>query len=113
MEEAIRKAVTVMEAAGAASIERLTFAVAPDGHATPEAVATLFSALSVGTPAEGAELAFQALEQQYGCWACGHTFSSSQEVPECPTCHCASVAQLPSSDVVLRYVDVPDDVRKD
>ncbi|HUZ78352.1 MAG TPA: hydrogenase maturation nickel metallochaperone HypA [Chloroflexota bacterium] len=108
VEEAIRRAVTVMELAGASSIDGLTFALAPGGHVTPEAVETLFGALSAGTPAERARLEFELLEQQYGCWACGRTFTLSQAAAACPACGSAALKALPGSDLVLRYVDLPE-----
>jgi hydrogenase nickel incorporation protein HypA/HybF len=108
VEGAILKAVAVMDAAGASSVERLTFAIAPGGHVTPQGVQTLFSALSVGTPAQGAELAFEMLDQQFGCWGCGHTFTSSEGDQLCPSCGGSSVKPLPAGDLVLKFVDVAD-----
>lgn len=108
VEEAVQKAVSVMRAAGAASIERLTFAIAPGGHVTPEAVETLFSALSSGTPAEGAQVGFETADCECGCWSCGGTFSASDVPSTCPVCGSDSVSRFPTADLVLRYVDVAD-----
>ncbi len=106
VEGAIQKAVAVMDAAGASGIERLTFAIAPGGHVSPDAVETLFSALSVGTPAQGAELSFESLDQEFGCWGCGHTFTSANGDPACPSCGSSSVKALPAGDLVLKFDDV-------
>jgi Zn finger protein HypA/HybF involved in hydrogenase expression len=51
---AIAQAVEVARRAGATRVERLTFAIAPDGHVTREAVQTLVEALAHGTLIEGA-----------------------------------------------------------
>ena len=109
VEEAIRTAVNAMEAAGAASIERLTLALAPGGHVTPDAVETLFLALSVGTPAEGAVLAFEDLEVEEVCWHCGHQHHGTVPAERCAACGSAAISRLPSVELVLRYVDLPDD----
>ena len=106
VEGAIRTAVSVMQAAGASSIERMTFAIAPGGHISPEAVETLFSSLSAGTPANGAQLAFEALDQEFGCWECGHTFTASEREPVCSACGGRAVKPLLASELVLKFVDV-------
>jgi hydrogenase nickel incorporation protein HypA/HybF len=105
---AVQTAIDVMRAAGADSVERVTFAIAPGGHVTEGAIATLFAALSVGTPVEGAQIAFEAMEGQYGCWACGQQFRAAEQPQACPTCGASSVSRFASPDVVLRYVDVPE-----
>jgi hydrogenase nickel incorporation protein HypA/HybF len=106
VENAIKKAISVMETAGATSIERLTFGVAQGGHVTSETIETLFFVLSAGTPAESARLEFEALDTEYGCWACGRTFNADDDPAGCPSCGSAAVKALPGSDLVLRYVDV-------
>ena len=110
VESAIRRATAVMEAAGASSIEGLTFAVAPGGHVTPEAIETLFLALSAGTPAAGARLEFEPLEMEYGCWQCGNKFTAHRQVEACSVCGSGSVSAFPAQDLVLKYVDLPPSV---
>jgi Zn finger protein HypA/HybF involved in hydrogenase expression len=56
---AIEQAVAVARQAGARRVEQLTFALAPDGHVTPEAVVTLVEALGRGTLVEGARVAVE------------------------------------------------------
>jgi Zn finger protein HypA/HybF involved in hydrogenase expression len=51
---AIAHAIEVARQAGATRVDRLTFAVAPAGHVTREAVQTLVVALARGTLIEGA-----------------------------------------------------------
>ena len=51
---AIAHAIDVAREAGAIRVERLTFAINPDGHVTPAAVQTLVAVLARGTPIEGA-----------------------------------------------------------
>ena len=57
---AVAQAVEAAERAGARRIEQLTFAIAPGGHVTPEAVETLVAVLGRGTLVEGAEIAFES-----------------------------------------------------
>lgn len=51
---ALEHAIEVARQAGATRVERLRFAIAPDGHVTPEAVQTLVAVLARGTLVEGA-----------------------------------------------------------
>lgn len=51
---ALDHAIQIARQAGATRVERLTFAIAPDGHVTREAVATLVEVLARGTLIEGA-----------------------------------------------------------
>jgi len=107
VEEAIRTAVATAQTSGSTKIDRLTFAIAPGGHVTADAVASLFEALSVGTLAQGAEVAFEDQDGEYGCWSCGHTFAVRTDPGVCPACHGTAISRLDTPDLVLRYVDVP------
>ena len=51
---ALEHALEVARRAGATHVDRLTFAIAPDGHVTREAVQTLVAVLARGTLIEGA-----------------------------------------------------------
>ena len=51
---ALAHALEVARQAGATRVDRLTFAIAADGHVTREAVQTLVAALARGTMIEGA-----------------------------------------------------------
>ncbi len=107
VQQAIDSAVRAAKDAGAGSIEQLTFAITPGGHVTPEVVETLFAALSAGTPAAGAALAFEQQPGTVRCWSCGETFELSEAGSEaCPSCGSESHDHPQGPELVLRYVDV-------
>ncbi|MBV8084359.1 MAG: hydrogenase maturation nickel metallochaperone HypA, partial [Chloroflexi bacterium] len=109
VEQAIKSAIEVAEAAKADAIDRLTFGISQGGHITPEAIEMLFQALSDGTPAEGAEVAFEPLQAEYGCWCCGQKFPSADSPEICPVCHGSQFSRLADPELVLKYVDVRTD----
>ncbi|HLZ26863.1 MAG TPA: hydrogenase/urease maturation nickel metallochaperone HypA [Chloroflexota bacterium] len=63
---AIAAAVAAAQRAGAQRVERLTFALAPTGHVTREAVETLVAALAAGTLVEGAAVDFEPQPNAHG-----------------------------------------------
>jgi Zn finger protein HypA/HybF involved in hydrogenase expression len=63
---AIAQAVTVANRAGATRVTGLSFAVASDGHITPEAIETLVAALGQGTLIEGAQVTVKVVPQPSG-----------------------------------------------
>ena len=63
---AITAAVEAAQRAGAHRVERLTFALAPTGHVTREAVETLVAALAAGTLVEGAAVDFESHASEPG-----------------------------------------------
>ncbi|MBI4493905.1 MAG: hydrogenase maturation nickel metallochaperone HypA [Chloroflexi bacterium] len=104
--EALRRAARVAEQAGARRIERVTFALAPGGHATPEAVETLFALMSPGTMAEGAELAIEWQEVAEHCWECGTSYLSTRDRGTCPSCDQQGIPQAVAPDLVLTRIEV-------
>ncbi|MBI3976750.1 MAG: hydrogenase maturation nickel metallochaperone HypA [Chloroflexi bacterium] len=106
MAEALRRAAQTAEQVGAQRIERLTFAIAPGGHVTPEAVQTLFGLMSPGTPAEGAELAVEWQEIPQHCWECGTPYLSTKTQATCPSCGQAGTPTTAAPELVLRSIDV-------
>jgi hydrogenase nickel incorporation protein HypA/HybF len=108
VEEAIEMARTVARTSQASKIERLTFAISAGGHVTPEAVQTVFESLSLGTEAEGAELAFETQQAQSLCLNCARTISSGTS-DSCPACGSKAVRRLPTPELSLKYVDLPEE----
>ena len=112
MEEAIEQAVRVATDAGAARIQRLTCHIRPGGHVTRDVIDTLFTALSRGTLAEGAELDIATQElTDYLCWSCGSTFSSdsrSEQEAACPACGSLNLTAAQAPDLTLVSIDVPE-----
>lgn len=59
---AVTQAIDAARRAGAVRVERLTFALSPGSHVTPDAVETLVAIVGRGTLVEGASLAFERVE---------------------------------------------------
>jgi|GEM_PF-3383196 len=57
MQDCLEQALTTAREAGARRIIQVGFAVAEGSHLTPETIRSLFAAFSIGTSAEGAEVA--------------------------------------------------------
>ena len=106
--DALKRAIETAEQSGAGRIERVTFAVRPDGHATPEIVTTLFGSLSTGTIAEGALVEIERLDASMLCFACGTVFTTTSEDATCPDCGSPGVATDDTPDLTLVSIDVAD-----
>lgn len=106
MVDALRRAQEVAQQAGAHRIERLTFAIVPGGHVTPDVVETLFAALSPGTLAAGAALSFERRAGQFFCSGCGTAYQTHEDDPRCPSCGAQGVLDHDVDDLVLVSVDV-------
>ncbi len=106
MTDAISRAISAAESAGAQRIEGLTFKYDPTGHVTPEIVETLFLAMSNGTLAQGARLVVEPQQVTLHCIACGQGFLAMDSNTACPAC---GRAGMPASDVpelVLESIDI-------
>lgn len=106
MAEALRRAAQAAEQAGAPRIERVTFAILPGGHVTADALQTLFTLMSPGTKAEGAELAVEWQEVQQYCWNCQASYRSSSGEAACPSCGEQGTPEAPAPELVLRSIEV-------
>jgi hydrogenase nickel incorporation protein HypA/HybF len=104
--DAIQQAVISAERAGARQIERLTFAVAPGGHVTPEIVQTLFGALSSGTIAEGASLDFEPRSLRLVCFSCATTYDAPAVDACCPECGAAGMLDADVPELSLVSIDI-------
>jgi hydrogenase nickel incorporation protein HypA/HybF len=71
IQDALDQAADAARRAGASRIEQVNFAIADEGHQTAEIVREMFSALSVGTIAEGAQVAVEVTLAGWRCIACG------------------------------------------
>lgn len=108
MSDALRRASAVAAQAGAHRIQRLTFAITPGSHVTPEIVETLFTVLSAGTPAEGAEVTIECQPARLTCLHCATGFEAETVDALCPTCGGPAMANAEEHDLVLVSIDVHD-----
>lgn len=104
MSDALKHACRVADGAGSRRIERVTFAISDGGHVTDEIVETLFTVLSVGTVAEGAELAIEHWPARRLCLACSDTYQT--ESGTCPNCGEVGMVDAGAEDLVLVSIDV-------
>lgn len=104
MTEALKHACQVADGAGSRRIAGITFAIADGGHVTEEIVETLFTVLSVGTAAEGAELAIEHWPSRRLCLSCGSSYQSDDGT--CPSCGAVGMVDGEEQDLVLVSIDV-------
>ncbi|HUY98961.1 MAG TPA: hydrogenase/urease maturation nickel metallochaperone HypA [Thermomicrobiaceae bacterium] len=104
MSEALKHACRVADGAGSRHIERVTFAIADGGHVTEEIVETLFTVLSVGTVAEGADLAIEHWPARRLCLSCSRSYQSDDGA--CPGCGAVGMVESEVEDLVLVSIDV-------
>jgi Zn finger protein HypA/HybF involved in hydrogenase expression len=103
--EALAMAIGTARRAGAGRIDELTFGLVQGGEVTPETVRALVAALSVGTLAERARLAFEWLARLGLCARCGTAFPIADETG-CPFCGGAALPDSSGTDLVLLSMDV-------
>jgi Zn finger protein HypA/HybF involved in hydrogenase expression len=106
--DALQIAIATATSAGARQIERLTFRLCRGGHVTEDGLTTLVAALSVGTPAEGAEIAIIWREIDWACVSCGHAFPAGGD-PTCPRCGEIALATDRAPELSLWSIDIPTD----
>jgi len=106
--EALNQAIDVAVKTGALRIERLNFAVADDGHVTPEAVVTLCAMLSRDTIAAGADISVRVRDATFYCRRCAAKYPGGENGPTCPRCGAVGSADGNEPELVLESVDVVD-----
>jgi hydrogenase nickel incorporation protein HypA/HybF len=105
---ALIEAVATAERAGGRRIERLTFALAPGGHVTPENVKTLVPVLAAGTLAEGAAIVVEHGTASLQCLSCGRIYESAAADGACPACGGTGLATGELAEIALVSIDVVD-----
>ena len=80
--------IETMQRAGGERITSVHLLLGASGHLSEEAVHQHFAVLSVGTPAENAELVISWVPAEYQCFSCGKRFDVVEvtEPVSCPEC---------------------------
>ena len=85
---AVSTIIETMHRAGGERITSVHLLLGASGHLTEESARQHFAMLSVGTPAEGAELVISWVPAEYQCFSCGKRFDVVEvtEPVSCPDC---------------------------
>ena len=107
MAEALEVAIGAARDAGATRIQRLTFALPPGGHVTPDTLEALVLVMSRGTLAEGAAVSVELLPAERRCVVCGRVSGDSQELADsCAACGGPLVERGDVPELALASIDV-------
>jgi hydrogenase nickel incorporation protein HypA/HybF len=105
--EALEVAIGAARQAGARRIQRLTFALPPGGHVTPDTLEALVLVMSRGTLAEGAAISVELLASERRCVVCGQVSGASEElVDSCLACGGPLVERGDVPELALASIDV-------
>lgn len=87
---------------GAVRITRINLAFGREAGVVPDCVRHYFDVLKVGTPAEGAELAFREVPLVLRCPRCGREFGEIED-----SCDCNAGAEVISGrEMVVESIEV-------
>ncbi len=87
MQQALSLALEQATQARAARIHAIRLRVGALSGVVPDALQFAFSALTPGTPAEGAALTIEEVPARFWCPDCGREFPVNDRLGECPDCH--------------------------
>ena len=102
--ELVRQLEAVAAANGMVRIEKVLVTAGALRAIVPEAFELAFSAVSVGTCAEGALLDLQTVAPRALCRRCGGSFPVSIDMFICPDCNLADVELIEGNDIILTSV---------
>ena len=102
--ELVSQLEAVAAANGMSRIEKVLVTAGALRAIVPEAFELAFSAVSVGTCAEGALLDLQTVTPRARCRRCGGSFPVSIDMFICPDCNQADVELIEGNDIILTSV---------
>ena len=72
----------------------------------PELMAFIFSSISRGTPAEGANLSVMIVPAAFRCYECGRTWTTTEDAEfQCPYCAGRNVDLLSGLEMAIDYLE--------
>lgn len=100
--------ITLKQAAQASRqrVVRINLLVGPMCDESEDSIRFHWDVLAKGTPAENAELHFEADPGSVQCLACGHVFEPTEERFSCPVCSSDRLHLLEGDEVRLESIEV-------
>ncbi|MBA7696869.1 Hydrogenase maturation factor HypA [subsurface metagenome] len=92
--------------ASAGKITRINLVVGELSGIVSECVQFYFDAISKGTIASGAELAFETKPTQVRCRKCDNVFTPSDQNWDCPECHEAGIEIVSGRECYMESIEV-------
>ncbi len=86
MQHALHLALTQAQEARATRVHVIRLRVGALSGVVPDALEFAFETLSLGTPAEGAQLAIEHVPARFWCATCAREFEAEDMIAECPDC---------------------------
>lgn len=94
------------ERAGAGRITRINLVIGELSGIVDDCVQFYFDFVSKGTPAEGAQLAFERLPAWLSCRACGHEFALRNGDWTCPVCQALGGEFIAGRECYMESIEV-------
>ena len=105
-ESIVEIAVETAKREGAGRVKRLFVDVGTLSHVEPEALLFCFSAIAVGTLAEGAELEINRVPGKGWCLDCEKTVPLAEAFVPCPDCGGCRVQRTGGDDLKVREIEI-------
>ncbi len=106
MQSAIALAVEQTETQGLSTIHKISLNVGELSGVVPEALEFAFEFVSVGTPAEGAQLTLKTVSTLCYCCHCRREFHPMSWIYKCPYCHRLSSDIREGKDLELVSLEI-------
>ncbi len=94
------------ERAGARKIRRINLVVGALSGIVDDSVQFYFDFVSQGTPAEGAQLAFERTPARFRCRACGQEYEFQDDHWTCPACQSPGGEIMAGREFYLDSIEV-------
>ena len=92
--------------AGWSKVRRILIKIGGLRKVNPELMACIFSVISEGTPAEGADFSVMKIPVTMHCYSCGHNGYREDSEILCPSCGSNNVKLLSGFELSIEYLEV-------